>query len=343
MPTSSLEGAAQKEMRARLDSLPKTEASFIEPMECLSVSKLPEGHEWLWEIKLDGYRALGVKSGTGVTLFSRRRKSLNRQFPYIVDALAGLPEETVLDGELVAIDDRGRPEFSLLQNFRTESSRIHYYIFDLLCWKGRDFTQLPLIERRALLKSLVVVNDKRIRTCDFVEAAPNDLLAAVREQGLEGIIGKRKDSLYQPGKRSGAWIKYRVNRGQEFVIGGYFPGPHGFDSLIVGCYNGDELMYVARTRNGFVPASRRQVFSKLNHLVTPACPFVNLPETRRSRFGEELNAEKMKKAVWLRPEAVAQIEFLEWTEGDRLRHSKFVGLREDKNPRSVVKEQAGEA
>ena len=165
MPTSSLKGATQKEMRARLDSLPRTEASFIEPMECLSVSKLPEGHEWMWEIKLDGYRALGVKSGTGVTLFSRRRKSLNRQFPYIVEALAGLPEETVLDGELVAIDDSGRPEFNLLQNFRAESSRIHYYIFDLLCWKDRDFTRLPLIERRALLKSLVAVKDKRIRTC----------------------------------------------------------------------------------------------------------------------------------------------------------------------------------
>ena len=345
MPTSSLKGATQKEMRARLDSLPRTEASFIEPMECLSVSKLPEGHEWLWEIKLDGYRALGVKSGTGVTLFSRRRKSLNRQFPYIVDALAGLPEETVLDGELVAIDDRGRPQFNLLQNFRAESSRIHYYIFDLLCWKGRDFTHLPLIERRALLKSLVAVKDKRIRTCEYVEAAPNDLLAAVREQGLEGIIGKQKDSHYQPGKRSGAWIKHRVNRGQEFVIGGYFLLDRmGFDSLIVGYYHRDNrfLVYVARTRNGFVPASRRQVFSKLKHLVTLTCPFVNLPETRRSRFGEELNAEKMRKAVWLRPEAVAQIEFLEWTEGDRLRHSKFVGLREDKNPRSVVKEQAGE-
>jgi len=342
MPTSSLKGATQKEMRARLDSLPRTEASFIEPMECLSVSELPEGAKWVWEIKLDGYRALAVKSGTDVTLFSRRRKSLNRQFPYIVEGLADLPEGTVVDGELVALDDRGRPEFNLLQNFRAESSRIHYYIFDLLCWKGRDFTHLPLIERRALLKSLVAVKDKRIRTCDYVEAAPNDLLAAVREQRLEGIVGKQKNSHYQPGKRSGAWIKYRVNRGQEFVIGGYFPGPHGFDSLIVGYYDGDNLVYVARTRNGFVPASRRQVFSKLKHLVTQACPFVNLPETRRSRFGEELNPEKMKKAVWLRPEAVAQIEFLEWTEGDRLRHSKFVGLREDKDPRSVVKERAGE-
>ncbi len=332
----------QKEIRARLDSLPKTEASFVEPMECLSVSKLPEGLEWLWEIKLDGYRALAVKSGTGVTLFSRRRKSLNRQFPYIVEALADLPAGTVVDGEVVAIDASGRPDFNLLHNFRGAGSRIQYYIFDLLCWKDRDLTRLPLIERRELLKSVVALRDKRIKISDYIEAAPEDLLSAVREQGLEGIIGKRKDSLYQPGKRSGAWIKHRVNRGQEFVIGGYFPGPHGFDSLIVGYFEGEKLMYVARTRNGFVPASRRQVFSKLKHLVTPACPFVNLPETRRSRFGEELNAEKMKKAVWLRPEAVAQIEFLEWTAGDRLRHSKFGGMREDKEPRSVVKEQAGE-
>ncbi len=173
----------------------------------------------------------------------------------------------------------------------------------------------------------------------MVEAAPRDFLAAVREQRLEGIIGKQKESHYQPEKRSGAWIKYRLYRGQELVIGGYFPGRHGFDSLIVGYYDGDKLMYVARTRNGFVPASRRQVFSKLKHLVTPTCPFANLPETRRSRFGEELNAEKMKKAVWLTPEAVAQMEFLEWTEADRLRHSKFVALREDKNPRSVAKER----
>jgi bifunctional non-homologous end joining protein LigD len=259
-----------------------------------------------------------------------------------VEALADLPAGTVVDGEVVAIDDSGRPDFNLLQNFRAAASRIQYYIFDLLCWKDRDLTRVPMIERRALLKSVVVIRDERIRIADYFEAAAKDLLSAVREQGLEGIIGKRKDSLYQPGKRSGAWIKYRVNRGQEFVIGGYFPGPHGFDSLIVGYYDGDNLVYVARTRNGFVPASRRQVFSKLKHLATPACPFVNLPETRRSRFGEELNAEKMKKAVWLRPEAVAQIEFLEWTEADRLRHSKFVGLREDKNPRRVVNEQAGE-
>src|SRR5436305_3083185 len=127
----------QKEIRARLDSLPKTEASFVEPMECLSVSKLPAGLEWLWEIKLDGYRALAVKSDSDVTLFSRRRKSLNRQFPYIVEALADLPAGTVVDGELVAIDETGRPNFNLLQNFRSAASRIQFHIFELLCYKHR--------------------------------------------------------------------------------------------------------------------------------------------------------------------------------------------------------------
>jgi hypothetical protein len=119
--------------------------------------------------------------------------------------------------------------------------------------------------------------------------------------------------------------------------GGYFPGPHGFDSIILGYYRGDDLIYVARTRAGFVPATRRQVFFKLKNLVIETCPFVNLPDTRKSRFGEELNAEKMKKAVWVKPEIVAQIEFLEWTEADRLRHSKFVGLREDKRRRMQLK------
>jgi ATP-dependent DNA ligase len=246
-----------------------------------------------------------------VTLFSRNQKPLNKRFPYIAGALADLPDGTVADGEVVAIDDSGRSDFNLLQNFREAAARIHYCIFDLLCCKDRDLTRLPLVERRALLKSLVSIRDKRIRISEYVEASATSLLSAVREQHLEGIVGKRRDSLYEPGKRTGAWIKYRVNRGQEFVIGGYFPGPHGFDSLIVGYYKGKDLMYVARTRNGFVPASRRQVFSKSKHLVTPTCPFVNLPETRRPRWGEALSAEKMKKAVWLRPEAVARLEFLD--------------------------------
>src|ERR1700732_2105838 len=126
-------------------------------MECAAVSNLPEGPDWTYEIKLDGYRALAVRFGADITLFSRRRKSLNRQFPYIVDALADLPEGTVVDGEVVAIDDRGRPNFNLLQNFRAEASRIQYYVFALLCWKVRDLTGVAMVERRGVFESLCVL------------------------------------------------------------------------------------------------------------------------------------------------------------------------------------------
>jgi DNA ligase D-like protein (predicted ligase) len=310
---------------------------FIEPMECLAVSKLPKSLGWLWEIKLDGYRAEAVKSDGNLFLLSRRQKSFSKQFPLIHEALADLPDNTVVDGEIVALDESGRSDFNLLQNFRSAAKQINYFVFDLLVLKGQDLTSLPLVERKRRMR-LLKFSSPLIRICEQFETSTEEMLAAVRQLGLEGVIGKRKDSKYEAGKRTGSWIKYRINRGQELVIGGYFPGPHGFDSIIMGYYKDKDLMYVARTRNGFVPASRRQVFAKLKGLVIAECPFVNLPDTRKSRFGEELNEEKMKKAVWVRPEIVAQIEFLEWTEGDRLRHSKFVGLREDKKPQNVVKE-----
>ena len=330
-------------MSRQFDSLPLRPAAFIEPMECLAVPKVPDGSEWVYEIKLDGYRALGIKSDGGVRLLSRRNNSFNRHYPLVVEALGDLPEDTVVDGEVVALDESGFPDFSLLQNHRSEASRIHFFEFDLLVYQGRDIARLPLIERRDILRSAMNFKSGRVRITDYIEASATDILHAVRQEGLEGLIGKRKNSRYEPGKRSGAWIKYRVNRGQELVIGGYIPGSHGLDSIVVGYYRGRDLVYVARVRNGFVPASRRQLFAKLRLLEIPDCPFVNLPEKSHSRWGEGLTAEDMKKCVWLRPELVAQIEFLEWTESDHLRHSKFAGLREDKDPRKVIKERSGES
>jgi bifunctional non-homologous end joining protein LigD len=318
----------------------KSDIDFISPMECLSVSKLPDGPNWVWEIKLDGYRAIGVKSEGKVSLWSRNRKSLSRQFPLIAEALTGLPDGTVVDGEIVAMGDDGRPNFNLLQNFKSEAKRIRLFVFDLLCYQGRDLTKLGLMRRRELLGKLAFNN--RVVRLDYLEAAPQELLAAVRAQGLEGVIGKRKDSLYESGKRSGAWVKCRLNTGQEFVIGGYIPGGHGVDSIIVGFYREKELIYVARVRNGFVPATRRMVRDKLKPLVRPDCPFANLPETHKGRWGEGLTADEMRKCVWVQPKLVAQIEFLEWTGTNHLRHSKFAGLREDKDARSVVKEHGGE-
>jgi DNA ligase D-like protein (predicted ligase) len=318
-------------------SLPLRNAEFIEPMECAPVSKLPEGPDWAYELKLDGYRAVAVKNRRGVTLYSRNGKNFNKRFPQILEVLRNLPADTVIDGEVVALDESGRPDFHRLQHFTAEASRIRYFVFDLIILRGRDLTGLPLDERRELMKTFKL-HSPRIRLSEQFQISADDMLAAVRKQGLEGIVAKRKDSPYEPGKRTGSWAKLRINRGQEFVIGGFTPGVHGLDSVIVGCYRGKDLVYVARTRNGFVPATRRSVYEKLKPIIIDRCPFVNLPETGRARWGEILDAEKMKKCVWVRPKLVAVIEFLEWTEGDRLRHSKFMGLREDKAPREVVKE-----
>ena len=312
-------------------------------MECLSVPKLPDGSQWVHEVKLDGYRAIAVKSAGNLSLFSRRRNSFNRQYPLVLGALAKLPDNTVIDGEIVALNELGRPDFNLLQHYRTEASRIHYFVFDLLVYANRDLTRLPLIERRQMLNSVLKFESPRIRIAEYFEASIENMLSAVRAQRLEGVVAKRKDGQYEAGKRSGSWVKYRLNLGQELVIGGYVPGSHGLDSIIVGYYRGKELIYVARVRNGFVPASRRQVFEKLRLLTMPSCPFVNLPEMHKRRWGDGLTAEDMKQCIWVRPELVAQIEFLEWTESDHLRHSKFAGLREDKDARSVVKEHGGES
>jgi len=324
-------------LTTRLEALPKRNPEFIEPMECALVSNLPEGAEWTYEVKLDGYRAIGVKTSRETILYSRNDKNFNKRFTQIAEALCDLPADTVIDGEVVALDESGRPDFHGLQHFTAAASRIRYFVFDLLIFEGRDLTNLPLTERRKVLAG-IKIRSSWICISEQFNIPAADMLAAVRQQGLEGVIAKRKDSLYEAGKRTGSWAKLRINRGQEFVIGGFFPGPHGSDSIVIGYYRGKDLVYVARTRNGFVPANRRSVYDKLKALITDKCPFVNLPETGRARWGDLLDAEKMKKCVWVRPKLIAVVEFLEWTEGDRLRHSKFVALREDKNPREVVKE-----
>jgi bifunctional non-homologous end joining protein LigD len=311
-------------------------------MECLAVPKLPDGPKWVYEIKLDGYRAVAVNSDGKVGLCSRKRKSFHRQHPHIFEALRELPRDTVVDGEIVALDDAGRPNFNLLQHFRAEASRICYFVFDLLVFQGRDLTQLSLIERREILRTKLHFQSPLILIAHYFETSAATMLQSARTQGLEGVVAKRKDSLYEAGKRSGAWAKFRLNSGQELVIGGYIPGAHGIEAIIVGYYKASDLIYVARVRNGFVPATRRQVFRRLQPLVTVDCPFANLPETHKGRWGTGLTAEDMKKSIWVRPEVVAQIEYLEWTGGDHLRHAKFTGLRKDKTARSIVKEHVGE-
>jgi DNA ligase D-like protein (predicted ligase) len=317
--------------------MPRHCAHFIETMDCLPVSKLPEGQKWTYEIKLDGYRLEVVRSGGKTTLYSRRQNVFNAKFPYIAAALNSLPDDTVVDGEVVAIGPDGRPDFNRLQNFRSAESRIHYYAFDILVHRGQRLTGLPLSERRAILGS-VIEPGEHVAISQVSDRSATEMLKFVKSNGLEGAVAKRSDSVYQPGQRTGLWSKYRVNLGQEFVVGGYVPSHLGVDSLVVGFYRGKDLIYAARVRAGLVPATRREIFERIKHLEAPKCPFVNLPEPSAGRWGQGPTAEKMKECVWVRPETVARIDFLEWTGADHLRHTKFVALREDKDPSKVIRE-----
>jgi ATP-dependent DNA ligase len=149
-------------------------------------------------------------------------------------------------------------------------------------------------------------------------------------QGFEGLVAKDRNSRYEPGLRSGAWQKMRINLSEDFVIGGYTVGGSTFDAVVFGYYEGKQLMFAARTRNGFTPASRRELHRRFEGLETKKCPFANLPESRSGRWGQGLTAEKMKECRWLKPVLVGRFEFTEWTPDGHLRHAKFVSLREGK-------------
>jgi DNA ligase D-like protein (predicted ligase) len=309
-------------------------------MLLLRSETLPEGPEWLFELKLDGYRALAIKTGRKVQLRSRNDNDFTSNYPLVAKALAALPDETVVDGELVAFDPSGRPSFNALQNQSPGATPVYYYAFDVLVLAGKNLTREPLDVRRALLETQVMPKlEEPIRHSPPLEGSLQDLIEGVREHGFEGLVAKRRDGPYEPGERSGAWRKMRVNQGQEFVIGGYTPTPGSFDALIFGYYEGDQLLYVGRTRNGFTPRSRLDLLKRLRKLAQAACPFANLPEPTGGRWGQGLTAAKMAECRWVKPELVGQFEFAEWTPDNHLRHSRLVALREDKDPRDVTRER----
>jgi bifunctional non-homologous end joining protein LigD len=306
-------------------------------MECLTVGKIPEGDAWVYELKLDGYRAQAIRDGAAVRLLSRRGKNLTKKYPLVSrDLLDAIKVGTVLDGELVAFDDEGQPSFNALQN-AAPGTHVVFFAFDVLVSEGKDVKALPLRERKHLLESI-------LKPCDRVQLSAHfggrlsRFLEGVKQVGGEGIVAKRLDSRYEPGRRSGSWSKMRINIGQEFVIGGFTPGSNGIDALVVGYYEDRKLIYAARVRAGLVPASRRELYERVRPLTVQTCPFVNLPESKPGRWGQGLTAAKMKECIWVKPKLVANFEFLEWTDSNHVRHIKFVGLRSDKDPITVVRE-----
>jgi len=251
--------------------------SFIEPVKAL---KLPGG-DWLYEIKFDGYRALAFKDGKDVHLVSRNKKAFD--YPQLLGALKLLPAECfILDGEIAALDEKGRSSFQLLQMFKSFGNvPLVYFAFDLLFLDGKDLREQRLSVRRKLLAKLLEKAPENIRFSGELRGSKDELLRVAQEFDLEGLVAKRPNSVYESGRRSGAWIKFKITKSQEFVIGGYTL-PEGnrkyFGSLLVG-YNGpDGLMFGGRVGTGFSEKVLANLYGKLQKLKQASCPFINLPE-----------------------------------------------------------------
>jgi bifunctional non-homologous end joining protein LigD len=296
-------------------------------------------------VKLDGYRAIAVINDGEVELWSRNHKPLTADYPEVVAALERLRcRNAVIDGEIVALDAEGRSRFQLLQGRGLPGVRptIAYYVFDLMHHDGRSLLNLPIEERQRALQQLVGKDEKVLRISPVFETEPADLLEAVRQQGLEGIIAKAPGSLYEPDRRSGTWLKCKVHGEQEFVIGGFTPPKNSrfyFGAVLVGYYEGDRLLYAGKVGSGYNHALLRSLHAEFLKREVASTPFANLP-TPRTRFGTGMTAGEMRKVTWVKPELVAQVRFTEWTDDGMLRHPVFLGLRRDKAARDVVREAA---
>lgn len=250
----------------------------------------------VYELKLDGYRAIAYKTDGQCHLRSRNEKDFNRKYPAIALALSTLPDETVVDGEVVALDDSGRPSFNLLKNFGSGAVPVFYFVFDVLVFSGRDVMGEPLRKHRELLQRYILPKLKEpIRECPQLNAGLPEVVAAVRAQGLEGMVAKAMNSLYEPGRRSGAWRKMRINKGQEICHLWLHSRNKALRCCDLRLLCERETSLWGRTRNGFTPMLREQLQQRFRGLESSECPFANLPEKKSGRWGLGLTAEKMKK------------------------------------------------
>jgi len=336
--------AAPADLKTLLKGLPREPAAYVGPMKALLVRNPPPRDGWMFEIKWDGYRAISVKSGGRVRLFSRRHRDITHDFETIARAVESLPAKSlVLDGEIVALDEHGWPSFQLLQNFRHEHSsrglRLNYYVFDLLNYENRDLKKLPLEQRRRLLEAVLGDAVEPIRLSGTLDGDPEELVVHARENNIEGLIAKRITSVYEPDRRSGSWLKIKTVLEQEFVIGGYTE-PKGsrayFGALLVGYYQGAQLMFASRVGTGFDTETLRSLHQRFHKLTTTVCPFANVP----TKGPNGLSRAEMRRCTWLLPALVCQVRFTEWTGDGGLRHPVFLGLRDDKRPNEVHRETA---
>jgi len=324
--------------------LPSAKSRFIEPMKARLAEKPPTDGDWSYELKFDGIRLIAVKTGKKVSLLSRNKNELAGRFPEIVEAIGNLPaRECVIDGEVVALDAEGRSSFQLLQarDMEGRKSPVYFYAFDLLQLDGRSLIALPLKARKDVLEKLCADAGDPIRYSAEIGEDARALLEEVKRRDLEGIVGKQHNSVYEPGRRSGAWIKLKCVNEQEFVIGGYTP-PEGsrknFGAILVGYYADNRLMFAGKVGTGFTANSLSMLHKKFRTEERDDCPFEDLPSKQNGKWVQAITPSMMRKLHWVNPVFVCEIKFAEWTRDGKLRAPVFLGLRDDKKPKEVVRE-----
>jgi bifunctional non-homologous end joining protein LigD len=313
------------------------EPHFVAPMKARLASTLPKPNGWVYEVKFDGIRAIAVKNGSKINLFSRKPRDITGEYPEIADALKKLPaKKFVGDGEIVALDEEGRSSFQLLQNRRQDREvrkRICYYLFDLLHLDGRALENLSLIERKEELANLLHDPGGKLRFSSNLEGPPKKIWRKVQQLRLEGLVAKQSDSTYEPDRRSGAWLKIKAIAQQEFVIGGY-TAPKGarshFGAILIGYYRQGKLVFASKVGTGFDVKHLESLHKTFAQLKTDVCPF--------SKDIADLGASELRRCTWLKPQLACEVKFAEWTNEGKLRQPVFLGLRDDKKATEVVRE-----
>lgn len=312
----------------------------IKPMLATLVSEPVEDKEWLYEIKWDGYRAVGYINNGKVEIKSRNNKSFNEKFYPIYDALQKWKINAIVDGEIVVINDKGIPDFSDLQAWRSEADgHLNYYLFDIVWLDGYDVMNLPLAERKKILQS-IIPESSIIKLSKIFDATGKEFFALADKMGLEGIMAKKATSLYTPDLRTKEWLKIKTEKRQEAIICGYTKNENTskqFSALLLGLYENGELEFIGPVGTGFTNQVQKEILQKLKPLIISKCPFKNVPDYNKpSRFRP--NPPKAE-VVWVKPKVVCEISYRELTKDGAIRHPSFKGLRQDKFAKDVVREK----
>ncbi|WP_125721140.1 DNA ligase D [Flavobacterium ustbae] len=316
----------------------------IKPMLAVLVNAPFDDPLWAFEVKWDGYRSLAYIQKGEVSLASRNNKPFTDKYYPITQDLQKWKNDAVLDGEILVLKEDGKADFSALQNWRSEADGyLVYYAFDILWYNGINLMELPLTERQAILKEILPKDDDRIRLSQSFEGGI-DFFQTASAMGLEGIMAKRKDSLYIPESRNRQWLKIKAQKRQEVVIAGYTRNEDSsklFSSLLLGFYQNGELQYAGKVGTGFTDKMQKEMMQEFAPLITKTIPFASEPDINKpSRFRPN---PPHAKAVWLRPELVCEVSYAEITSEGVFRHPSFEGMRSDKKAADVTLEKEAES